>query len=333
MAEMNIPKLGKVNKKVTIGVGVIAASYVGYRYYQARNGSGADTTAVDETTGDFGTGGTVPDVLGSVSPTNSYGIPDNSTPASTTDYGFTGTTNAQWSQYVSTLLSQSDKWSYTDIVTALGAYLAGSPLTSLQKQIVQSALSLGGNPPVGTHVVVSGGDTAMTIAPSGVTAKPINGTSISASWNPVAGAAGYHLYIAGSNVIRGESTSSSGIIGGLDPGKSYSIQVAAHTGSGQTGPKSTAVSAKTANVALRAPTGLSAGTVTTTALQLKWGAVPGADHYEVARNGRNVGATHNTFLQQTGLKPGTRYTFNVWTIGQGAKSAKSQTLSVTTKKK
>lgn len=240
MADVNIPKIGPIKKPVVIAIGVGAVALIGWRYYQSRSGTGADVTA----TGDYVDPGTIPAVSGATSGTNSYGsgaAADNST----TSYGFTGTTNDQWSQYAATQLSQSAEWSYTDIVTALGNFLTNKPLTTLQQQIVQAAIAVAGYPPQGSHTVIPGGNAPITVAPTGVTAKALSPTAIELHWSPVAGAAGYHLYMPGSGLIVGESVGTTGIVGNLIPSKSYSLQVAAHTGSGQTGPRSSIVHATT----------------------------------------------------------------------------------------
>ena len=237
MADLNIPKIGPMKKPVVIAIGVGAIAIVGWRYWQSRSGAGADIVPTDP---GFADGGILPAVSGAVPSDNSFG---SGTPVdnSTTSFGFSGTTNDQWTQYAATQLQQSADWSYTAILGALGNYLSNKPLSTLQQQIVQAAIAVAGYPPVGSHSVISGGDTTITIAPTGVTSKAVSSSSVQLSWLPVAGAAGYHLYLSGSNLIVGETTSTSGVIGNLKPSTTYLVQVAAHTGSGQTGPRSSSV--------------------------------------------------------------------------------------------
>lgn len=245
MAEnVNVPKVGPVNRKAVLIIGGGGVLYVAWRWYQQRSAAQAVADDGAVTDDGFGDVGAIPSVTGAYTG-QEVGLPDDSSTTGTDAYGFHGTTNSQWTQYAASQLSQSDDWSYTAVLAALGAYLAGRPLTTAQVQIVQAAIAVAGQPPEGYHVLVPGGDAPITIAPSGVTAKGIGTTSVQVSWSPVAGAAGYHLYMAGGNLIVGESTSTTGVVGNLQPGHTYSLQVAAHTGSGQTGPKSGVVKATT----------------------------------------------------------------------------------------
>jgi hypothetical protein len=330
MADINVPKIGPVKKPAVIAIAVGAAGLIGYRYYSSRN-SGADVTATD-TSGTYDTTGTIPAVDGAVSADNSYG---SGTTSNTVDsYGFTGTSNSEWTQYSVTMLQQSDTWSYTDIVTALGNYLSNKALSTTQQQIVQAALAVAGQPPEGSHTIVSGGDSTITVAPTGLSGTAISGTSIRLSWNPVAGAAGYRIYRSGVTQPVGEATSNTGEVGGLAPGTKYSFQVAAHTSAGAVGPKSGTFSASTTSVALKAPTTVTAHSITTTTLTLTWNAVPNANHYEIYQGASNVGKTAGTYFARGALHPGTKYTFQVVAVADGgAKSPKSKSIAVSTKRK
>lgn len=243
-ASITIPAIGPVDKRIVIGIGGAAAAYVGYQYFKSRNAASATATDSSSTDSQFADGGTIPSVSGAVSPDNNYGS-GSSTPPSSTDYGFTGTTNSEWTQYATTQLEQSETWSYTDIVSALGNFISSKPLTTLQQQIVQAAIAVAGYPPVGTHTIIPGGDTAVLIAPTGVRVTPTGTTTVSISWNEVPGAAGYYLYRSGSSVEAGAGVGTHASMGGLQPDTTYSFSVAAHSASGKIGPRSASVSAKT----------------------------------------------------------------------------------------
>lgn len=243
-ASISLPVVGPVDKRAVIGVGVAAAAYVGYQYFKSRNAAAAAATDTSTTDSQFADGGTIPSVSGAVSPDNSYGSGGTTAP-STADYGFTGTTNSEWTQYATTQLEQSETWSYTDIVSALGNFIASKPLTSLQQQIVQAAIAVAGYPPVGTHTIIPGGDTPVLVAPTGVKVTPTSTTTVSISWNEVPGAAGYYLYRSGSSVEAGAGLGNHASMGGLQPATTYSFTVAAHSASGKIGPHSSPVSAKT----------------------------------------------------------------------------------------
>jgi len=83
---------------------------------------------------------------------------------------------------------------------------------------------------------------------------------------------------------------------------------------------------------LPAPSGLSAGSASATAVPLSWNAVNGATGYNVYRNGVKVTATPVTTLTYTatGLTAGTTYSFAVSAVGPDGESAISAPVSVTT---
>jgi hypothetical protein len=251
--ELDVPKVGPVNKKVVIGVGAAAAAFIGWRYWQARQSAAADTTATDTTDPGFADPGSLPSVAGAVSGDNSYGS-GGTTPPSTDDFGFSGTTNAQWSQYVLVQLQQSDVWSYTDIAAAIGAFLANKPLTNAQVQIVQAAVAVAGYPPEGPHTIIAAGTgTAITVAPTGLTGKALSSTSVSLAWNGVAGAASYEVYKSGTASVN--VTANAATVTGLTANTSYSFAVAARTTTGSEGPKSSTITVKTSAAATTPPPG------------------------------------------------------------------------------
>lgn len=240
-ATLTLPGVGAVPRNAVVGIGVAGAAFVGYRYWQARNGSGAagdDSTISD---GDFGAvDSSIPDVLGAVSDTNSYGSDTGEDTTSTT----TITTNAAWSQAAVSQLEQSDTWSYTDIVTALGNYLGSRPLTTTQTQIVQAAIAVQGYPPVGSFSLIPGGTTTITTAPTGLHLVTSTKNSATVGFSPVAGAASYRAYRGlGANV--GSSVGPQIEVVGLSPNTTYKIYVRAVTASGTTGPNSATLSVKT----------------------------------------------------------------------------------------
>lgn len=282
---VDVPGVGGVDKRVLLGIGGVAAVFVGWRYYQSRSAAAYDPaqTAVDPGMEDPGV---LPSVQGAVREDNSYGLPDTSSSAGTDAYGFTGTTNAQWTQYATTQLSQaSDTWSYGAIVTALGQFIANRPLTSVQQQIVQAAIAVAGYPPEGSHVIVPGGDTAITVAPKSLRAwDTITTTQIGMQWEPVAGASHYRIFRSGLSEPVGDSVDTKFRAQGLQPNTSYGFQVAAVTASGQTGPKSNTYTARTKSVSLKAPT-VKVSSVAATAATVSWSKISGATSYRIYVNG------------------------------------------------
>src|SRR3954468_4558074 len=306
--KVDVPAIGPINKKVIAVVAVGATGYIGYMFIKSRSSSAATADAtVDPGMEDPGT---IPAVAGAVSSDNSYG--SGSTPTtSTDDYGFTGTTNSQWTQYTTTQLSQSDRWSYTDIVDALGNYLSGKPLSATQRAIAQAAIAIAGYPPVGSHVIVPGGNTAITVAPTGLKVVSTTSSTVTLSYNAVAGAGYYRVYRSGASTNVGGTDGTTVTVSGLQPNTSYSFSVAADTTSGAPGPKSAAVTGKTKAVSLAKPTGLKATAVTKNSVTLTCSKVAGAQYYHWYLGGTPRGASDGPTYTISGLSPKKKYTFYV----------------------
>ncbi|MBN0047858.1 carbohydrate binding domain-containing protein [Streptomyces actuosus] len=79
-----------------------------------------------------------------------------------------------------------------------------------------------------------------------------------------------------------------------------------------------------------APTGLTAGTITSTGVALSWAAVPGATSYAVHRDGTEVLTVGGTSATVTGLTPSTAYGFQVSARNDEGESPRSATLTATT---
>ncbi|NNN36401.1 chitinase [Streptomyces sp. S3(2020)] len=79
-----------------------------------------------------------------------------------------------------------------------------------------------------------------------------------------------------------------------------------------------------------APTGLKAGTVTSSSVALSWSAVTGATGYAVHRDGTRVQTASGTSATIAGLSPSTAYSFQVTALNDAGESAKSATVTATT---
>ncbi|MFD9464243.1 chitinase [Streptomyces sp. NPDC060027] len=79
-----------------------------------------------------------------------------------------------------------------------------------------------------------------------------------------------------------------------------------------------------------APTGLKAGTVTSSSVALSWTAVPGATGYAVHRDGAKVQTVTGTSTTVSGLSASTAYSFQVTATNDAGESAKSATVTATT---
>jgi hypothetical protein len=329
MAEdIEVPKVGKVNKKVLIPIVAVAGGYIAYRYWHARNSVG-DGEPIDPGMEDPGT---LPPVAGAVKPDNSYGIPGGDT--STSGGGFRGTTNSEWTEYVSDRLQQDTRWSYSTIAVALGNFLTNKPLSGEQQDIVRAALGIAGYPPVGSHTIISGGNTPITVAPSGLSGKATPST-VAVSFSPVAGATTYNGYrsnATGSQANALASSSGSPIVfTDLEPGRTYSFQVAAVSSSGAVGPKSSPITVKTPGVQMATPAKPTVSSITASTALLSTNPVPYATGYRWYVSGRFVGSTAGPSWTATRMTSKRRYTAAVAAQSAAGNSAISPATAFTTK--
>ncbi|MFD5449814.1 chitinase [Streptomyces sp. NPDC127100] len=80
------------------------------------------------------------------------------------------------------------------------------------------------------------------------------------------------------------------------------------------------------------PSGLTAGTVTSSSVALSWSPVPGATGYAVYRDGTRASTVTGTSTTVTGLTPSTAYAFQVAAVNDAGESARSATVTATTGK-
>jgi hypothetical protein len=158
------------------------------------------------------------------------------------------TSNAQWSQaYVAQVGSTGN-----DAVSkALGAYLNGSPLTTDQISIVQSAIALFGKPPISGadgfppsfHTIGGTGGGGGGGGTGGTAHNPVTGlhstdsgfTSVSVAWEKATNATGYLVTATntGGRVVSSQHvTGTSARVGNLARSHVYTIKVRAQPGSG-----------------------------------------------------------------------------------------------------
>lgn len=311
--EIDVPKVGPVDKKVVAAVVVGAVGFIGYRRWQASKVP-AETATTDTATlnSEFDNTGDPSAVLGAVRPNNDYGIPDTSAAPITSpdDFGFRGTTNDQWTQYVATQLSQSDRWSYTDIVEALGNYLAQKPTTAAQQGIVNAAIAVAGMPPSGSHTLVSGGNVPLTVAPT-VTGITTTASTAVVTFTPVAGATTYVAYRNGvaSNVAA--SKGSPITVAGLQPNTDYTFTVRGVTAAGVTGPSSGSIKGKTKAVTMAVPKSPVVSKIGATTATFTTTAVSGATGYNWILSGHPLGHSDVPTWNATGLHSKTKYTVAV----------------------
>src|SRR5215471_14369070 len=184
-------------------------------------------------------------------------------------------------------------------------------------------------------------DTTAPTAPAGLAASAASSSQINLSWGASTdnvGVTGYRVYRGGALVATlGTVTSYQNT--GLSPSTTYSYTVQAFDAAGNSSAQSAAASATTAaapdTAAPSTPAGLTASAVSSTQINLSWGASTddvGVAGYRVYRNGTllvTLGAV--TTLQNTGLSPSTTYSYTVQAIdAAGNASGQSAAASATT---
>lgn len=160
---VKVPVLGKVNKPTLFVAGLAGVAALGYAWYKNKKqtaAAAASTTTTPTVNPGYGYAygygayeyepygyGYGPFGLGAYGGAGEYG------------YGYYGagepvneevpaaaTTNAQWSEAAVTALGAAG-WSSQDVLTALGLYLTGAPVSSTQQSIIQAAIAAEGYPP------------------------------------------------------------------------------------------------------------------------------------------------------------------------------------------
>ncbi|NKY38476.1 glycoside hydrolase family 6 protein [Cellulomonas septica] len=187
-----------------------------------------------------------------------------------------------------------------------------------------------------------GTDTQAPTVPTGLTAGTTTSTAVPLSWTASTdnvGVTGYDVY-RGTTLV-GTSTTTSYTVTGLTPATAYSFTVRAKDAAGNVSTASAAVSATTQSgtvtdtQAPSVPSGLTAGTTTTTSVPLSWTASTdnvGVAGYEILRGSTVVGTSTTTSFTVTGLSAGTTYSFSVRAKdAAGNTSAASAAVSATTK--
>ena len=187
-------------------------------------------------------------------------------------------------------------------------------------------------------------DTTAPSVPTGLTAGTTTTTSVPLSWTAStdntggSGVAGYEVY-RGTTLV-GTTTTTSYTVTGLTAGTAYSFTVRAKDLAGNVSAASSAVSATTQTgtvtdtTAPSVPSGLTAGTTTTTSVPLSWTASTdnvAVTGYDVYRGTTLVGTTTSTSYTVTGLTAATAYSFTVRAKdAAGNVSAASAAASATT---
>lgn len=308
---VDVPGAGKLKKVYIYVPAGLAAVYVGWRWYQAKqdaaaapDASSGTYTSPDLTEAGLNTAGGSTDVTGNTGSTST----DATNPNSIDD-------NAEWTQKAAELLGNAG-YDTATVYAALGEFLARRSLDKSEASIARAALAAAGQPPVGgPFPVLEAAATGTTTlkAPTGVKVTAVTGSSVTLAWDPVEGAGYYRAYRSGAstNVGSTDAANHSLTVSGLQPNTTYQFQVAADTTLGKPGPKSSSVTAKTSATKLAKPTGLKASAIKSTSFRVTCHKVTGATYYRWYLNGHPSGASDQPYRDFTGLKHNTTYSVTV----------------------
>jgi hypothetical protein len=144
--DVNVPAVGKVDRKWVFAGLAAAAGIVVYAYWRASQapaeeapGEGDEYAAGDSYTPDAYIGATQPG-----GETYDPNATETNVP----------TTNAEWSQRVIDAL-ESVGYERSNAAQTVGKYLAGQPLNTAEKLTIQVAIAMLGNPPAGAIPIIS----------------------------------------------------------------------------------------------------------------------------------------------------------------------------------
>lgn len=328
---VDLPAVGRVKKVYLYVPAGLAAVFVAYRWYTAKQEAaaqpaGSDGLYTSADTSEYGlsTTGGATNVTGNTGST----VTDGTNPNAIDD-------NAQWTQKAVERLGNAGYDSAT-VYAALGEFLARRSLDSSEASIARSALAAAGQPPVGGPYSVIEAAATGTATPGTVTGLRVTkaGTDyVNLAWTPVAGVAQYDVYRSGAGNTASRAGAGSTTIYGLQPNTTYSFQVAGVGSTGKVGPKSSSVTAKTGAATLVKPSTPTASAITRTSFRATTAAVAGATQYRWYLNGRELVGTEVPYRDFTGLKANTTYQVAVRGDGPGANTGPMSTSrSVKTKK-
>ena len=167
-------------------------------------------------------------------------------------------------------------------------------------------------------------------APTGLAASGLTATTVTLTWNAVAGAASYDVYYNGSWINW--STTPSITLTGLVAGSTHSFQVLTKVSASVYSARSTALAVTMPSTVTvpAAPTGLASSSVSMTSATISWTAVSGATGYQVYRGSTLVGSPSAATYGDSGLTASTAYSYTVKATNSAGASPASAALAVTT---
>jgi len=188
------------------------------------------------------------------------------------------------------------------------------------------AVNASGTSPIGNNISL----TLKTDAPVASSATSITDTSFIANWGTVTGATGYNLFVDGTSVYTGTSTSAN--ITGLLANSSHSYYVTATNAGG------TSTNSNTINLTLNpatpvTPTASAATNITNTSFTANWASVSGATTYKLkVDSGAFTDVGNVTHYDVSSLTPASTHTYTVQASNiNGTSSNSTPDISVTLK--
>lgn len=184
-------------------------------------------------------------------------------------------------------------------------------------------------------------DTEAPSAPAGLTAGQVTSSSVTLTWDASTddtGVTGYTVLVDGEAAATSATTSAT--LTGLAASTTYEVTVTARDAAGNVSAASAPVTVTTEEAtggdtqAPTVPTGLAAGEVTSSSVELVWEAASddtGVAGYRVHRDGDLVADVTGTSATDSGLDAGTTYSYTVTAYdAAGNASAASAPVTVTT---
>lgn len=306
---VDVPVVGKSKKWVVYGAGGLAATYVGWRWYQASQNSDdapaqSDGMYTTDDLSEYGlsTSGGATNVTGNTGST----VTDGTNPNAVDD-------NSEWTQKAVERLGNAG-YDTATVYAALGEFLARRSLDASEATIARAALGAAGQPPIGgPYSVIEAAATGTTspAAPTGLKVTKVGTNYVNLAWTPVTGASEYAVYRSDTGSMAVRAGSGSVTVYGLKPYTAYSFQVAAVGSGGKVGPKSSSINTKTTINPLSRPAQPVVSSITRTSFRATTKAVPEATRYRWFLNGKEWPSNEAPYRDFTGLKPNTTYSVGV----------------------
>lgn len=149
-------------------------------------------------------------------------------------------TNAQWSQYALQQLTGTSGLDAGTVTNALGLYLNGQTVTAAQKQVIDDAIAIAGQPPVAaasgfppsirTSEPTTGGKTYATNPVTGLRVSKIDRTVATVTWKASPHATSYAIKVTSGkrSVLSKTSSAPTTELHGLKAGTKYQVTVLAN---------------------------------------------------------------------------------------------------------